>query len=399
MGSLITFGLDKLCLDWAKNFKGEDYSALFTRGDLKDVPYEYDDCTEIEPAYSRKLRNVLPRLELLGYSLAYCEEAYRRLFSAGHYYFEDSKEEMTFVQFLEVIRKLSFSFPEFFPKSQSFSFKDIFRHIEANPDLKVQMDLSGLDIDGNGCVIEMMHPHVGLRLLAENPENLDLDVVWRFNELVANGWAEEEEIFIGLSPSSRILVVTEGSSDSSILEKSLPIVSPDVVDFFYFVDMAEHYPFTGTGNVVRFIQGLSRINVQNRVLVVLDNDTAGRSALEKLSGSNLPSNIRIMILPDLEQCTRVETVGPSGASFEDINGRAVSIEFFLDLSSVNPVVRWLSYDEQLGAYQGAVIGKNEYVRKFHNDFGRCDYDCSRLKLLWDCINAECRLLVAGSRKF
>ena len=43
-------------------------------------------------------------------------------------------------------------------------------------------------------------------------------------------------------------------------------------DFFDFVDMTENYPFTGAGNLYRFCQGLARIRIQNRILVVLDND-------------------------------------------------------------------------------------------------------------------------------
>ncbi len=116
----------------------------------------------------------------------------------------------------------------------------------------------------------------------EEPKNLDLDVVWRFSDVVESGWVKQDAVYEGLSNTDRYLVVTEGSSDAAILKKALPKVAEDVADFFDFIDMSENYPFTGTGNVTRFIQGLAKIKIQNRILVVLDNDTAGHSALQTL---------------------------------------------------------------------------------------------------------------------
>ena len=39
--------------------------------------------------------------------------------------------------------------------------------------------------------------------------------------------------------------------------------------------MEEGYPFSGTGNVFRFVQGLISIAVQNQMLVLFDNDAEG----------------------------------------------------------------------------------------------------------------------------
>ena len=61
------------------------------------------------------------------------------------------------------------------------------------------------------------------------------------------------------------------------------------------------------------------------------------------------------------------TVGPTGDSYQDINGKAVSIECFLDLdfnSSKAPKVRWTIYNEKSNKYQGALISKDEYTRTF-----------------------------------
>lgn len=117
-------------------------------------------------------------------------------------------------------------------------------------------------------------------------------------------------MYEGPADSDRYLVVTEGSSDSSILKSSLPLVAPDVADFFSFIDMSENYPFTGTGNLFRFCQGLARIKIQNKILVVLDADTAGIETYQRIRKIPMPDNVRVACLPALDEFRRFKTLGP-----------------------------------------------------------------------------------------
>jgi hypothetical protein len=166
-----------------------------------------------------------------------------------------------------------------------------------------------------------------------------------------------------------------------------------VADFFDFVDMSENYPFTGTGNVTRFVQGLAKIKIQNRILVVLDNDTAGHAALKILETLALPPNIRLAVLPDLEECRKVRCLGPSGEQFENVNGRAVSIEWFLDLQFGNqgPItVRWTAYDARQDKYQGELLHKEEYTRAFFEMSNReRNYDFTKLAHAWSHLLKRC----------
>jgi hypothetical protein len=176
----------------------------------------------------------------------------------------------------------------------------------------------------------------------------------------------------------------EGSTDSSILKKSLALLEPEVEDFFEFIDMKENYPFTGTGNVVNFCKGLAKIQTQRKVLIVLDNDTAGQEAYNRINEIDLPPDMKVVMLPNIR--SRFRTLGPTGKSFENINGRAVSIECFLDLHfdvKDEPKVRWTTYNKFVGAYQGELVDKDEYVKIFLKKAG-CDknYDVSKLMHLW-----------------
>ena len=266
---------------------------------------------------------------------------------------------------------------------------ELFRDAEftkANPEF-------GVLTREDGTFFENLNPYVTLRLLAENPRNADKEVVWGFADVLEGGWVEEAKIYEGVPEADRCLVVTEGSSDGRVLREALPLVAPDIVDFFEFVDMSENYPFTGTGNVFRFCQGLASIRIQNRILVVLDNDTAGHNAARRIGALDLPPRMRVAVLPDLDECRSVKTLGPSGEQREDINQRAVSIEWFLDTSSGHcppPVVRWTSYDQQLDRYQGELIGKDDYVRDFLEAVKRRDERrWPKLALLWDHLLAIC----------
>jgi len=163
-------------------------------------------------------------------------------------------------------------------------------------------------------------------MLAQNPRNLDLVVTWHFADVVEGGWVDRSDITMGPSPEQRFLLVTEGSSDSAVVRKALSLRRDDISDFFTFVDMERGYPFTGSGNVYRFCQGLVSIGISNQVVVLLDNDAAGIEALHKIRRLGLPRNMRALALPDLPVFERVLTDGPAGSGTENINGRAASLE-------------------------------------------------------------------------
>ena len=98
-------------------------------------------------------------------------------------------------------------------------------------------------------------------------------------------------------------------------------------------------------------------------------DSAGLSEIKVLKNIPIPSNVRIMHLPDLEMCLHYPTIGPGGSSIDNINGRACSIEMFLgkDIlkkSGEYEPVRWKSYIDKVDAYQGEIVSKSEVLKQF-----------------------------------
>jgi hypothetical protein len=391
MGTYITLGIENLEIDWGKNSLGKDHSVLFLPEDRKRARYFYaEGVSEFQPAYVRRVDSIRSRLDLLGYTLDGCRRMFDEFMSS--WLWEDDLR-ISFDTLSRSLLKVNVprvSLPQDDPRD--FNFGQYVRSaIFADPAfVAVDPDLAKLDYH-DGEFLENIDPYIVLRLIAENPSCSDRSVIWRFQDIVDSGWVEDDQVYSGVPPASRFLIVTEGSSDAAVLKKALPLVAPGVKDFFDFVDMSETYPFTGTGNVVKFCQGLARIGVLNRVLVVLDNDAAGVEAYLRLEGSKLPTNIQVMTLPDLADCRKVATLGPTGVHFADINGKAASIEWFLDLrSEENPTVRWTGFNPRADRYQGELVNKESHVRRFLKaKAAPKGYDLTKLGMLWQQIQTNC----------
>ncbi len=74
--------------------------------------------------------------------------------------------------------------------------------------------------------------------------------------------------------------------------------------------MEKNYPFTGTGNLKNFVKGLSKINILNNILVILDNDTVGKSVYNDIKGIDLPNNLKVITLPNYKDFDNFKCKGP-----------------------------------------------------------------------------------------
>src|SRR5215217_2628450 len=197
-----------------------------------------------------------------------------------------------------------------------------------------------------------------------SPSAARLPVNWQFADIEYGGWARRDQFVKALDPVNRFLIVTEGSSDAGIIRHALKLLKPHLGEFFDFVDMNEGYPFTGTGNLFNFTKGLISIAVQNKVIILYDNDAEGVASYNLTSRLNLPWNMRVLKLPDLPEFASYSTVGPSGEHRADINSRGAAIACYLD-AGPSPVVRWNNFNKELGVYQGELIGKGDVMRRFY----------------------------------
>ena len=250
MGTMITLDVGGISVDWSKNSRGADHGSLFLETDRKRIPsdqidYNYfsergEDPDEMELAFVSKLRNLLPRLELLGFTLDKAEASYAaEVASYRSTEFEDAESEphhvMSFAEFC--------AFVAAHPISQ---LDDTFVGGIAEDDEKkirgrfTSEKIAGLPIHSFtdhdaysertyfGSLINLFHPYTVLRVLGTVPENLDLDVVWQYGPLVEAGWADSDDFTPYARRSETFLIATEGSSDVHILRRAFDLLRSDV---------------------------------------------------------------------------------------------------------------------------------------------------------------------------
>jgi len=382
MGCFSTLRIGKLDLDISKNHL-ENFSSLFSSFDYKEVTHYYEgNFSEEHFGYSRKLYNCKQRLELLGYT----DEYIKILFNI---YQEDEDIAFNIEDLQNIIRFIDINISVYDENDDYYSNTDFSRKItniiNTNDCFKILREI----VNEISYFIDSFDAYFILKLFIMNNLFLNEDVVWEYYDLVQGGYVTEEEVSLLLENTSKVLLITEGSSDTLILKSAIEWIYPDIKNFFEFIDMEKNYPFTGAGNIVNFYHGICKIESKKNIVFIFDNDTAGVKALNSCIENNF-SNIKKTTLLNLDEFRNFITLGPNGESNEDINERAVSIELFLDLNYMNnqtPMIRWTSYDESTDKYQGVLINKEKYVKKYFDAFNKrsIDYSLNKLKLLLDYI--------------
>lgn len=422
MGTEIQLRIGDVSLSYAKNFMGEDFGHLFqasdeTRVRSDGIDYEYyeehpddDDLATSEAAFVRPLSRVLPRLELLGHTLDSARTEYQALVDEWEDYKDEdelSPSPLSFDEFCSLVclfpvqslasEYIAFDTPERAKVAQGrfAEFSEKFERVPRTDNSDMYWSESSY-LSARLCILSATSM---LQIFGTSAENADAKVNWQFGLIVSAGWVSRESFQPGSTRAQRILVATEGASDARVLRRALDTLRPDSADFFRFIDGEERHHFWGSGNLVKFAEGLVRIDVQNQVLFLLDNDAEGVEAFLKLQQLNLPANMRAMRLPDLEEFKSFPSRGPEGVSDCDINGRAAAIECYLDLNlEMYPPARvtWTNYKKDLDAWHGALDHKDSYIRHFlEQDSDRLatgSYDSSKILQLLDALIREASLL-------
>lgn len=410
-----------MTLAWSKNSRGIDHGSLFQEADrvylqtdrelLLEEGFDVDEISD--RAFQRSLRTTLPRLELLGHTLGAVEAEYM----ASSREWRDLQanrqadgtatalEPLSFAEFIQLVcryplSKLDDDYVDGFDEAaraevqRPFAEDKTFGRVP-NPEF-LFIDACDSQLSYFGSVIGFLGPYSMLRVLAECPENLDLPVTWHYGPLVKSGWETEDAFVAGVRRQERFLIATEGSSDVYILRHAFALLRPEVQDFFTFMDVTERHPFSGTGALLKFAEGLVKIDVQNQVVFLFDNDAEGAATFSALSRFTLPANMRGMLLPNLEVFREFPARGPNGVSSADINGRAAAIECYLDLRLPNrppAQVVWTNYKDELDVYHGRLEHKESYYKVFlalrDTDVQAGEYDFSKLRAVLDDIIRTC----------
>ncbi|MGJ8678498.1 MAG: HEPN/Toprim-associated domain-containing protein [Akkermansiaceae bacterium] len=421
MGTIIELKLGDISLDASKNGMGLDYGFLFqdedeVRRKSDQISYEYYeenpsevDLAESEASFARPLSRVLPRLQLLGYTLESARAEYNAIVNElGEDDDPVSSKFLTFDDLCKLACKYSladlnsdyidFETPErtIVAQGRFAAEKEVFDRIPyASESYWSESSL----VSAKMCILSA--PSM-LQIFGLNQNNADTEVMWQFGPLVNSGWEKRESFQTGAKRTQKILIATEGKSDARIIKRTFEFLHPDILDFFSFITASEKYHFWGTGRLVNFAEGLIRIDVQNKILFILDNDAEGVDAYRKLQSLNLPPNMGSMLLPDITELKKFQAEGPEGVRECDINGRAAAIECYLDLDIPNAPpakVRWSNYKENIKVWHGALENKTSYEEHFlklsKTDVLNGNYDSAKLsKLLTKLVDEASQLMIS-----
>jgi len=417
MGTEIRLTIAGVTLAYCKNDIGIDFGYLFQKNDcvyrkLDDHDYIPDEYWlgehEGEEVFARKLNRLLPRLHLLNHSLETARQeydAYRNEAVGNEIVSEvsDLTSFLSFEEFCELISKyplsrLSSSFIEYTSGAMDRGIPDCFI-----ADAEIFSRIPNCEINSSWyseqsyfsdrvCILSA---EAMLVIFASSAANLNSEVVWEYGPIVDNGYASPDQIKHGARRAQKVLIATEGASDSKIIKRALEVFYPDVADFFYFVDLDGPHHFWGASGLVKFAEGLKKIDIHNKVLFIFDNDVEGDLAYKKLSNIQLAPNLRAMLLPYIDKFENFLVRGPDGVGKANINGRAAAIECYLDLrlDGRKPAqVLWTNYKKEADAWHGSLEFKETYSKFFESqsDERLCSgkYDATNILILVDNILSE-----------
>lgn len=383
MGTYSDFRIGNFHLESSGNFATTRHHSIYLLSDSVILEREFEP-KQVE-VFQATLRSILPRLELLGSTLPAIEQRFD-----NPYVTYDEPHDMPFKEALELVRNVDLASLE-----EDNGRDDHAGLLPAEYQKRLEDPLTdrhgrspGWDLS---TLLDRLMPYDILRVLAERPENLDLVVQWDFMDVVESGYFEREDFSVG-ADGEGFLLVTEGTSDTKVIQHAFAILRPEIADLFQFVDMEDNYPFGGHGNLMNFMRGLRSIGKADGVLAIFDNDTVGVASLaqlEKLSGINA------IKLPDLEEFRSFPTIGPSGEHLADINGKAAAIECYLKLPQ-RCRIRWSNYEQRAEAYQGSIDQtsgeKNAQQEEFLRTTRADDYPFEKMEKVLDMIVEACTRL-------
>ncbi len=228
----------------------------------------------------------------------------------------------------------------------------------------------------------------------------DDKVVLDLAELINGGWLDDDsdfsrEDFVLLKDatvSDLPIILTEGTTDRSILSKAFRIFYPELVHYIKFLNR-DFKPEGGVANILKMARSFASAGISNRILIVLDNDSAAISTIKKF-GNKYPSNIRVTTYPYNPTLQDYPTIGPQGELRMDINGLAGSIEMYLGQGILTneaggiEKIQWTGYMENIKQYQGSLINKAAVQKRFNSLTDDSIKKSSDLEIVCDHIIAE-----------
>jgi HEPN/Toprim N-terminal domain 1 len=408
MGTYTEFYIADYPVFSSKSYVSSEVMTLFRESDKKvyqrklkarnEVTWgqTYAEDEEIETAieYRALVKHVQMRMNIMGFTINRVRKEFEeskadKLNELKTYAEEDYPteglwddeikvlENNGFQDFLAAYKKIlesgvgTFKYLDKFPKSS-----DLIKYILRNDEI-----LLGFPCIDYRCVFRV--------LLEIAPD--DSFAVQDITDVVYSGYYDEKDPVCNLAlkelkgdypANSKIIILTEGTTDTEVLEPSLKLLYPHLCEYYSFMDFGVKPP-GGVGPLMNAVKSFAGAGIENRIIALFDNDTAAFSAVESLKDIDIPSNILVTHYPDTDLGKNFPAQGPTGLVHQNVNGLAGSIELYFGADVLNKngeltPIQWKGFDERIGKYQGEILHKDELKKKFLTKLKICQKDPSRI---------------------
>lgn len=202
-------------------------------------------------------------------------------------------------------------------------------------------------------------------ILSVSPE--DAIVEYDLSDVINNGWIKEREA--RKIAFQKILVLTEGRTDVEFIGGSIKKLYPHLFPYFHFIDFNEYKVESNASALVKLVTSFAAVNITHPIIVLFDNDTTGLMEMKRLMQVQMPSNIKVLKLPDLKLAKNYPTLGPTGLKKMNINGLACGIEMYLGLDMLIDnngyiPIHWKAFNDKENKYQGEISDKKLIQENF-----------------------------------
>lgn len=423
MGSYCALSLNGYEIDQSGSYINKFWSCLFNEDDKRSQLAPYDlyfikpiaDNNQVPTyEYAASAETMKMRLEILGYTLDKVKSEYVTRLNNAVLMKQKSNSESSEpykVRDEKHLTSLSIGGFEYWLHLIKYIFDNkinIYSNGLAEEDEIYRFILDYNDYDED---LYLGYPNIGIGYFLRGA----LEVVDPYSELILDitslvdsGYYEADEAVCTSTAQAhidstlefqKIIILTEGSSDSSILSKALKLLYPKVESYFSFLDFDSYKAEGGAAMLEKTVKSFAAAGINNKIIALFDYDAAGMVATARLKKRKLPDNIRVITLPQINIATNYPTNGPQGKTNENVNGRACSIEMYLgvdvltDASGQLAPVEWRSLEPQINTYQGEISGKAELQKKFQQKTSittkkgsiQPEHDWSGLRLVFESI--------------
>ena len=399
MGAYCSYFQNGLYIDSSKNDIDVSILKLIEENDIKHIKYsdapkyliDFIDLGSVDEDGNERYYHcvqinrsvLLDRLEIQGYTLEFSKTMFDFFLKNKIEEYEDPdykfmKKELKLLKKIKLsdwIKKLSYIQEN---KISHFDYKDEFKNSDKLLHYMLINDwygFQGFDV----CVF--------LRILLDIFD--DGEFLCDLTDLLSSGYIEDDhisEMKKRYFKNDKIIILTEGKSDIEILSRTLKLLHPHLYSYFAFMDFENAKVAGGAGPLTGIVKSFAGVGISNKIVAIYDNDTAAIDAARQLTKITLPSNIKIMYLPEIERLKSYPTIGPAGASDMDINGMTGSIEMYLGhdvlfdaISASYYPIQWTGYNSGLKRYQGEIIEKDLVQKMYIDILKACEEDSSKIE--------------------